>query len=215
MTLPHSIEKLIEELFKTQTIKPSYRIPDILYAIMLLGKANEKGKGMGRYKLRQKIGLGGGSIKTLVGKLKEQDVIDVSDKKQRGHFLTKKGKKIYEVLTEVIPVPQRLKDPKNEIVLGDVAHYTWIKSKYVDNHNNIGIKQRDASIKIGGEGATCLEFNGEGFVFPGDQENQFSLSLDAPEFKELREKDVLIIGGASKKNLSVIATIAAALSLFD
>jgi len=39
--------------------------------------------------------------------------------------------------------------------------------------------------------------------------------LDAPEFKELREKDVLIIGGASKKNLSVIATIAAALSLFD
>ena len=216
MPLPQSITELFAELFKSQTIKPSYKKPHILYTIMLLGDYNEKDKGIGRYKLKQETGLGGGSIKTLVGRLKEQGLIEVYKKKQKGHFLTQKGEKIYKDLVQYLPLPRELDNPENKYVLGEHAFYTKLKKSHISDEKSIGIQQRDASIKIGGSGATCVQKNKKNFVFPDNPSKESSvINIQGIEGENLNKGDYVVIGGAEVPETAIISTIAASLTLLS
>ncbi|MHA1585285.1 MAG: DUF4443 domain-containing protein [Promethearchaeota archaeon] len=195
---------------ESKTIAPSYNYSQIIYSIMLLG---EDDFGIGRYRIKNEIDLGEGSTKTLLNHLKKQEIITVLGSRQKGHILTNKGKKFFQNITEVIPKPNPLENTKNKYVVGNLASYTHLKSKYLKENINLGILQRDEAIKIGGTGATCLIFDGTKFVFP--EHNRFPIEITSFNTSSFHEGDLLIIGGGKSTSYANLATIAAAISLLD
>ncbi len=204
---------LVKMLFETKTISPSYKTPHIVYTIMLIGRENQ---GIGRYRIMNEVGIGEGSIKTLLNKLKEMNIIVVENQKQRGHILTKKGNTIYKFLIDLIKFPHFIDNLNNQYVVGEYASFTLINHLNLNKKLEIGIKQRDEAIKIGGSGATCLIFNGKCLVFPG-KENKLEYTIDIDKFKlnSIQKDDMIIIGGGLNKSKSILATLSASLSIVN
>ncbi len=201
-----SLSKLLKRLFETKTITPSYKIPHILFCIMLIGK---KSNGIGRYKIRNEMNLGEGSTKTLLNRLKDENIIKVDKNRQKGHIITKIGKKIFHDLEKLISFPQELVNEENKFVVGKIAYYSIVDQEYIKNNLGFSIDQRDEAIKIGGTGATCLTFD-------GTNKFEFSdgVSITLPiEQEQLIKGDILIIGGGSSKGDAILATYAAAISI--
>ncbi len=201
-----SLSKLLKRLFETKTITPSYKIPHILFCIMLIGKESQ---GIGRYRIRKEINLGEGSIKTLLNRLKEENIIKVDKNRQKGHIITEIGKKIFQDLEKLISFPQELENKENKFVVGKIAYYSIVNQQYIKSNFGSSIEQRDEAIKIGGTGATCLTYD-------GFQKFEFSdgISIDLPiEKKRLKKGDILIIGAGNSKSDAILATYAAAISI--
>jgi len=201
-----SLSKLLKRLFETKTITPSYKIPHILFCIMIIGKES---KGIGRYRIRKEINLGEGSIKTLLNRLKEEDIIKVDKNRQKGHIFTKSGKKIFQDLEKLISFPQELVNKENKFVVGKIAYYSIINQENIKDNLGSSIDQRDEAIKIGGTGATRLTFD-------GTQKFEFTdgVSIILPiKQKQLKKGDILIIGAGKSKADAILATYAAAISV--
>ncbi|MHA1719767.1 MAG: DUF4443 domain-containing protein [Promethearchaeota archaeon] len=203
-----SLSILLKRLFETKTITPSYKTPHIFFCIMLIGKES---RGIGRYRIRKEINLGEGSVKTLLNRLKEENIIKVVETRQKGHILTEKGIKILKELNNMIPFPEKIENENNQFVVGKIAYYTLIDQQNIKKNLGSNIDQRDEAIKIGGTGATCLIYDGN---------NKFSFSdgvlIDIPvEIGKLNKGDFLIIGAGNSKSEAILATYAAALSLLE
>jgi len=201
-----SLSKLLKRLFETKTITPSYKIPHILFCIMLIGKES---KGIGRYRIRKEINLGEGSMKTLLSRLKEENIIKVNKNRQKGHIITKIGKKIFQDLEKLISYPQELVNKENKFVVGKIAFYSVVDQEHIKSNLGSSIDQRDEAIKIGGTGATRLTFN-------RTQQFEFTdgVSIILPiEQKQLKKGDILIIGAGNSKADAILATYAAAISI--
>ena len=201
-----SLSKLLKRLFETKTITPSYKIPHILFCIMLIGKESN---GIGRYKIRNEMNLGEGSTKTLLNRLKDEKIIKVDKNRQKGHVITKIGKKIFQDVEKLITFPQELVNEENKFVVGKIAYYSIVDQEYIKKDLGPSIDQRDEAIKIGGTGATCLTFNGtDKFEFS----DGLSISLPIKQ-KQLKKGDILIIGAGNSKGDAILATFAAANSI--
>jgi predicted transcriptional regulator len=203
-----SLSKLLRRLFETKTITPSYKIPHILFCIMIIGKES---KGIGRYRIRKEINLGEGSIKTLLNRLKEENIIKVDKNRQKGHIITKTGKKIIQDIEKLISYPQDLVNKENKFVVGKIAYYSIVDQQYIKRNLGSSIDQRDEAIKIGGTGATCVTYD-------GNQQFEFSdgVSINLPiEQKQLKKGDILIIGAGDSKGDAILATFAAAISILN
>ena len=201
-----SLSKLLKRLFETKTITPSYKIPHILFCIMLIGKES---KGIGRYRIRKEINWGEGSMKTLLNRLKEENIIKVDKNRQKGHIITKIGKKIFQDLEKLISFPQELVNKENMFVVGKIAYYSVVDQEFIRSNLGPSIDQRDEAIKIGGTGATCLTYD-------GTQKFEFSdgVSINLPiEQKQLKKGDILIIGAGNSKADAILATYAAGISI--
>jgi len=203
-----ALSKLLRRLFETKTITPSYKIPHILYCITLVGKESQ---GIGRYRIKNEINLGEGSIKTLLNRLKEENIIKVDKTRQKGHIITKNGQKILHDLEKLISYPKELENKENKFVVGKIAYYSIINKQNIKNNWKSSIAQRDEAIKIGGTGATCLTYDGK-------QKFEFSdgMSINLPiEQKQFNEGDILIIGAGNSKADAILATYAAAISILE
>ncbi len=201
-----SLSNLLKKLFETKTITPSYKIPHILFCIMLIGKESH---GIGRYRIKKEMNLGEGSIKTLLNRLKEENVIKVDKSRQKGHIITTIGKKIFQDLEKLISYPQELENKENKFVVGQIAYYSVVDQQYIKRNLGSSINQRDEAIKIGGTGATCL-------IYDGNQKFGFSdgISINLPiEQKQIKKGDILIIGAGNSKSDAILATYAAAISI--
>lgn len=155
------IEEL-KEMFKSETIKPTFDFVHIILALFIFEKHSE---GIGRYRLKEELLIGSGTSRSLVTKLKEKIhfLIVFGDKnKKRGHILTKKGLNYLNSIKEIIPVLGKgdLAVLKDAIVESENAHVYFCQIKNKGERLTNGIEQRDAAIKIGGMGATCLVFDG-------------------------------------------------------
>lgn len=168
----------------------------------------ENNNRISRAVLIQELGLGEGSVKTLVKHLKMNNLIENSN---AGMWLTNKGKYIYSKLHSVIPSEMYL--PKCSIAVGKFNYVVLVK----DHARSIrtGIEQRDAAIKIGAVGATTLVFENSKFLMP--DRNQDSLRKDLKIYAALTEKlkpennDVVIIGSAEDGKTAEMAAKSAAL----
>jgi len=201
-----SLSTLLKKLFETKTITPSYKIPHILFCIMLIGKES---KGIGRYRIKKEMNLGEGSIKTLLNRLKEEKIIKVDKSRQKGHIITTTGKKIFQNIEKLISYPHELENKDNKFVVGKIAYYSIVDQDYIKNNLGSSIDQRDEAIKIGGTGATCL-------VYDGNQKFGFSdgVSIILPiKQKKLTKGDILIIGAGDSKSDAILTTYAAAISI--
>jgi hypothetical protein len=168
----------------------------------------EKDKKISRSLMTRELGLGEGSVKTLVKHMKMQGLVENSNS---GMWLTSKGNAIYAKLHALIP--QEMEIPRCSIALGKFNHVILLKNLAYNIRS--GIEQRDEAIKAGAVGATTLIFKNKSLVLPGTGEDLMrndqkvhSLIIEklSPE-----ENDVIIIGSSQSKKIAEMAAKSVAL----
>lgn len=218
----------LEELFESSTIKPTFELVHIILALILFGKNPD---GIGRYRLRQNLLIGSGTARSLVKKLKEKaNFIDVEEENiRKGHVLTEEGVNYLRKIRKKIPLlekaePRILKDIiiKNE----NINSYFCLVKNAAGNVRS-GIEQRDAAIKVGASGATCLIYNGKDLQYPPSSippqniedlklndsiKNYFETKLSNYN-TQLQKDDVIIIGLGENAEKARLAALNSALTL--
>ncbi|MHB8545807.1 MAG: DUF4443 domain-containing protein [Nitrosotalea sp.] len=158
--------------------------------------------------MMQELGLGEGSIKTLVKHLKIHGLVENSN---AGMWLTNKGEVLYTKLH--ILIPRETDITKCSVALGKFNHAILLKNMA---HNiKSGIEQRDAAIKAGAVGATTLICRNERLVLPGTGEdlmrNDQKIHSLIIEKLSPEQNDVIIIGSSQNKKIAEMAAKSAAL----
>jgi hypothetical protein len=147
----------------------------------------------------------------------------------KGHILTETGLEFVKKIRKKFPLIEAgdssvLKD----IIIkskGKSSFFCFIKNA-IDKVTN-GIEQRDAAIKIGGAGATCLLYNGKDLIFPSSslsENNHEQMGVNDNVFEyissfiqnkgyQLKENDVIIIGIGDNLENARLGALNAALTL--
>ncbi len=205
-----SLNNLFESMFKSKTISPNYRKPHIVHAILLMG---EDDFGIGRYRIMKELNLGEGSIKTMLARFRDENLIDVQQHRQQGQKLTPKGKQVYQDIISYFSHPRELDNSHQKFVIGENAVFSIISANKLNETPQFGIPQRDEAIKIGAQGASCMIFNGKNLIFPNSDD--FTVSIPELDSNKLHSGDVVVIGGGPDLGTATLGLIAAILSLID
>jgi hypothetical protein len=169
----------------------SFGVVHVFKALQLMDKNGR----VGREFLCRELGLGEGSIKTLVKHLKMNNLIRTSN---RGTMMTDRGQALYSQLIQSMPAEAPL--PNCSVALGRFNHAVLVKE--LSYAIRSGIEQRDAAIGIGGIGATTLLFLDGKFVMPTAGRGQDSLKRDHRTRALILDRlepvhgDVIIVGSA-------------------
>lgn len=181
---------------------PAYTHAHVLKAFETIGDRRQ----VGRQQLAMILGLGEGTVRTLIKKIRGQNLVSVS---KGGITLTKSG---VELLSELRSWMVSREVPETVIAFGSMNYATLVKQ--AAEKVAIGVEQRDAAIKAGAEGATTLIFNGNRLNMPG-----LAVDLDASLVSfildQLRPEtnDVVIVGFADNQLSAEMGARTAALEL--
>lgn len=219
----------LDTLFQSPTIKPSFEKVHVILALFIF---EENKDGIGRYRLQKELVIGSGTARSLIKKLnKTINFITVltDENKRKGHILTREGLNFLKKIKQKIPLieagdPSELKD----IIIKPEGHnpYFCLVRESSDKISK-GIEQRDAAIKIGGVGATCLLYDGNNLIFPSQtlsENDKDQTKVENNTFKyidtlfnkkksQLEENDVVIIGLGENPEKARLATLNAALTI--
>lgn len=200
----------LNAMFESDTIKPTFERVHIILAML---KFASYPKGLGRYKLKEELLIGSGTARSLIEKLKDKiNFLIPASHIRKGHVLTEEGKDFLNKLKSKIPVliegnTEILKDMIIESESDNAGVYLCQVKGAIKRLTN-GIEQRDAAIKIGGVGATCIYFDGEklnyalGFASETDK-SKMRIAEDVQTYfnheikkygAQLEKDDVIIIG---------------------
>lgn len=172
----------------------------------LLLEAVSRNHGMSRKELSGYLGIGEGSVRTLIDKLREYDLICV---KQTGITIRPQGSEILRSLGI-----RSMEISVGGYVMGE-HHFGAVISDSSERVFN-GIDQRNIVIKTGGEGCTTWA-NREGrIVMLPDWDvdtNEPSLARTIREDARMGDGDVLIVAGGDTERIAMISAITAALDL--
>ena len=172
----------------------------------LLLEMVSRNHGMSRRELSRSLGLGEGSVRTLVEKLKESDLLCV---KQTGITIRPQGSEILRSLgmrTVEISV--------GEYVMGDHQFGAIVNDSSEKVFN--GIDQRNIVIRAGGEGCTTwINRDGRTIMLPDwDVDiHDPSLSKTIRDNAKMGDGDVLIVAGGDTERIAMISAVTAALDL--
>jgi len=165
---------------------------------------------IGRGKLARKLGIGEGTIRTIIKRLKDSNLIEIS---KNGCHLTNFGENFWKKFKEKIPKKVFLE--KNEFSLAEYTVAVLIKK--CGDKVRIGMQQRDAAIMAGAKGATTLIVKDGKIILPGVSDD---VAKDYPVayrqiVKLLRPEhnDVVIVGTGETKEKAEYGALAAALTL--
>lgn len=179
----------------------------VLMAILAIGAAGAVGRG----RLGSLVGLGQGEVRTLIKRMRENDLIRI---RPEGCSLSKKGEREFQKLREKIPWSS-LVDAKS-LGIGDECAAILVRGAAKNVRK--GIEQRDAAVRVGAVGAFTAVFARGRFTIPGegtDSEKDGPPGLwSAARSSGPREGDVLIVVGAESEEAGQLGTLAAALTLF-
>jgi DNA-binding PadR family transcriptional regulator len=140
----------------------------------------------GRKQLAEAIGVGEGSMRTILNRLKKRGLIISS---RGGHTLTTKGKRFLGKPFQFVEVDA------GALTVGEVDVATVVRGAAKKVRR--GIEQRDEAIKAGADGATVLVFKGGRLQFPdGFMNVDKELAALLTKLLEPREGDVIIVGTA-------------------
>jgi DNA-binding PadR family transcriptional regulator len=146
----------------------------------------EKYGRVGRKQLAEKLGVGEGSMRTILNMLKKQSLITSS---RGGHALTAKGKHFLGKPLEFVRVDA------GDLTVGEVDVATIVRGASAKIKR--GIEQRDEAIKAGAAGATVLIFKNCKLQFP-DRFIEVGKKVSETIIKTLKpqEGDAIVIGTA-------------------
>jgi Mn-dependent DtxR family transcriptional regulator len=163
---------------------------DMVHVFKTLQLIQENGH-VSREKLCEDLGLGEGTIKTLVRHLKMQNLIESTN---AGTTMTKKGNSFFSELLSSIPSEISLS--KCAITLGKFNYAVLVKQ--MSSIIKDGIAQRDAAIRMGASGATTLLFKDNKFLIPQTKfdslKDEHQLSEQMIKNLHPQDGDVIIIG---------------------
>ncbi|MDE1829524.1 MAG: hypothetical protein KGI25_04300 [Thaumarchaeota archaeon] len=202
----HNVVKLLGKV--AQRYYPSRVLsfePAHIFKVLQIIHTNTKAS---RSILIEEIGLGEGSIKTLVKHLKMNGLVTTS---KSGMILTNKGTALFSKLIEAIPAEADIRE--SSITIGRANHAQLVKGLSEDVGS--GIEQRDAAIKIGALGATTLVFR-DNKLFTSDKSYDIPIkdhTLTREVIKKLEPEngDVVIVASAENKKTADLAAKRAAL----
>ena len=185
-TYIRSLQKICNNYAPSRVI--SFNMVHVFKALQLV-----KSRGhISRDLLSKELGLGEGSIRTLMRHLQMNNMIKATN---AGTTMTQKGEALLLELLSSIPTEMKL--PKCSIALGKFNYVVLLKQH--SHAIKSGVEQRDAAIKIGAKGATTLLFKQNKFVMPSNT-NYDSLQKE-PKISKLlirtlnpKEGDAIIIG---------------------
>lgn len=202
----HNVVKLLDKV--SQRYYPSRMLtfePAHIFKVLQVLDHDTKAS---RATLIDELGLGEGSIKTLVKHMKMNNLIETS---KAGMRLTSKGKALFSKISNAIPSETELQECS--ITLSKFNHAILVKG--LAKEVGSGIEQRDAAIKIGALGATTLVFR-ENNLFTSDKSydrpiKDQKLTTTISEKLQPENGDVVIIASANNKRIADLAAKRAAL----
>lgn len=208
-TYIRNLQKICNNYAPSRVI--SFNMVHVFKALQLI-----KSRGhISRDLLSKELGLGEGSIRTLMRHLQMNNMIKATN---AGTTMTQKSKALLLELLSSIPTEMNL--PKCSIALGKFNYVVLLKQH--SHAIKSGVEQRDAAIKIGAKGATTLLFKQNKFVMPSST-NYDSLQKE-PKISKLlirmlnpEEGDAIIIGSDDmhKKRSEFAAKSAALLTIMN
>ncbi|CUR52335.1 conserved protein of unknown function [Nitrosotalea devaniterrae] len=165
-------------------------------------------KRISRSLMMEQLGLGEGTIKTLVKHLKMYGLVENSN---AGMWTTSKGETLYSKLR--VSIPREMDIAKCSVARGKFNHAVLLKGMACNIKS--GIEQRDAAIKAGAVGATTLLCKNDRLVLPGTGEdlmrNDQKIHVLIMEKLSPEQNDVIIIGSSQSKKVAEMAAKSAAL----
>lgn len=183
--------------------------------ILALKTIKERGH-IGRYELGRILDLGGGSIRTLINRLKDEELITVEGKK--GHILTEQGERVLEDMNKFLITIENL-DMVEELTSGKFNIGCQVRGLAPKIGSGIGL--RDAAIAVGAKSITSLIYTktkqleiptlGKDYL-KNEHPNLIDYLLSTFNYLE---DDVLIICGADTEILAKLGAITAILSILN
>lgn len=181
---------------------PDFTKAHLLYALILL-KENR----MGRKQLAEELRLGEGTIRTILSRLLDEGLIEIS---RPGVTLSNKGTK-YLTDIETMLVWRPL--PSTGITVDDVNWAVLVRG--VSKRVRLGVEQRDQALIHGASGATTLVYREASWHIPGLEESVESHILEHLSSFNPGEQDVAVIGSSGDGFTAIIGALAAAIDLLN
>jgi len=204
------IKKLLEELMKEKAPGPfpSFSILHLIKALELMAKKGPIGRG----KLSKELRIGEGATRTLINRLKDAKIIVAT---KPGCSLTNKGEEIWKKLQSIFP--QKVKLEKSELSLAPYEIAMLVRD--CGHKVGSGMRQRDAAVMAGAEGATTLVFRGQKLILPTVSEDvaqDFPIAFNQISgLLELKENDAVVVSSAETLEKAEYGALAAAMALID
>jgi biotin operon repressor len=162
-------------------------------------------KSVSRSKLADVLGLGEGTVRSILDKLKENGFI-VSDKK--GHSLSARGRDM------ICKIKKNMKIDKvnlSEIFKGKKIVAIQIK-KIMKSRAGRAYELRDVAVKNGADGALILEFDRGLELFEKDSHHDYNFDILKKKF-DLEAGDFVIVAYADSYRLAEHGAMAVAVKL--
>lgn len=186
---------------------PAFTLTHVVRALQIIGERS----GIGRKRLSELLGIGEGSVRTLLQRLQDARLVQTT---REGCRLTGEGERLHRLLRERI-------SPPTETKLRGVWEYPYTLAVVVRRRAEAirrGIEQRDAAIREGADAAMTLIYRGGELLMPGVS----NVSREHPRFAaELTERlspgegDVIILVGAKRRDRAERGAVAAALATME
>ncbi|MCK5587469.1 MAG: DUF4443 domain-containing protein [Candidatus Lokiarchaeota archaeon] len=203
------LTKLFEMIFREGKPHPSFGKAHILIILLYIASKEP----IGRYKLSKELEISDSSIRTILKYLREIGLVKAIPK--QGQVLSSEGRKLVkEIKKELVEIRTDLN--LKELTIGKFDVICQLRN--ATSKVKTGVKQRDAAIKVGAEGATTIIFEKNKLFIPPEtiedlrETNEEIYSMLTSHFN-LQDGDVLIVGTASDRKKAMEATIASALTL--
>jgi hypothetical protein len=179
---------------------PDFTPSHLLYTLTLLEEQR-----IGRKQLAIELRLGEGTIRTILGRLLDKKLVEVS---RLGISLSPNG---IEFLNSIRSVLLWKPLPSTELTVDAENWVTLVRG--VSDRVRFGVEQRDMALIHGATGATTIVFIRGIWVIPGINENVDDSIIDSLEDLAPYENDVAIIGSSLDKFTAALGSIAAAIDL--
>jgi len=179
---------------------PKFSDYHVWKCLMIIGKEGP----VGRKSLAARLGIGEGSVRTILNHLAEEALIDVG---RSGASLTKKGRYVLQnVLIEVEEI--------EDLGITISRHNCAVRVPNSAHRITYGCEQRDVAIKTGAKGATTLYAHEGRIYFPGDTKPVFpDVEAGLRRHFKIKDGDVIIIGTAESSEKAEEGAVTAALDL--
>jgi hypothetical protein len=186
--------------------RPLFTQLDLARAIEIIGMEH-----IGRNKLSERLGLGEGTTRTLIDRLLDARLIEIS---RLGCKLTGSGHSILNELNLMLGT--RTKVARSSVTVGTYSFGILVKG--AANRIKSGIEQRDAAVRAGADGAvTFVVKHGELVMPPAESKmtTQESVAKKIQEVFRPQENDAIIIAGADSEQNAEEGARAAAWTLIQ
>lgn len=205
-----SIDNVLSVTLSSKAIgpRPSYLSVHVIKSIELIRDLGP----IGRARLSKELKLGEGSVKTLLKKLKELNIITTNKK---GCILTSKGAELGLWLK--VKIPSRAYLGKTVLAVGEHAYALLIRSIDISLLKT-GLEQRDAALLVGALGASTLIVKDDKIILLPDLNVNEKYPKEAEKLYTLlkpQNGDIIIIGSANDPLTAEFGALSAFLALIS